>query len=102
MDSRNRLLGLAALAFGGAFAIDAIGRAFRVATILDGPHPGGTVIAESLAILQFLVLLLASFFAAQAVFFPPQKGHKGLRDAALLAAAAYGFGLLSAVFTIQV
>jgi hypothetical protein len=102
MDSRNRLFGFAALAFGAAFAIHVVERAFRVATIVDGPHLAGTVVAESLAIVQFLVLLLASFFAAQAFFFPPQKGHRGLRDAALLATAAYGFGVLSAAFTIQV
>jgi hypothetical protein len=102
MDSRNRLLGSAALALGAAFALRAVEHACRIADILNGPHPGGEVVSEFLAILQFLGLLAATFFAAQAFFFPSEKGHKGLRDAAMLAAAGYGFGLLSAAFTIQV
>ena len=101
MASRNRLLGFAALALGGKFALDAIGQAFQVATVLDDTYPGGIVAAESLDVLQFLVLLLASFFAAQAFLFPPEKGNGGLRGAALLAGAGYGFGLLSDAFTIQ-
>lgn len=99
MEDRNRLLGSAALAFGGAFALHAVEHAFRLADVLDAPHPAGLVVAECLAILQFLVLILASVFAAQAFFSPSEKGHRGLRDAAALAAAAYGFGLLSAAFT---
>lgn len=98
MGDRDRLLGSAALAFGGAFAFHAIEHAFRLSDALDDPHPTGFVVAECLAILQFLVLSLASFFAAQAFFSSPQKRAQGLRDAAALAAAAYGFGLLSAAF----
>lgn len=45
------------------------------------------------------MLCLASFFAAQAFFSPSENGRSGLRDAAALLAAAYGFGLLSAAFT---
>ncbi len=99
MEDRNRLLGSAALAFGGAFALHAVEHAFRLSDVLNAPHLAGVVVAECLMILQFLVLLLASFFAAQAFFSPPEDEHKGLRDAAALLAAAYGFGLLSAAFT---
>lgn len=98
MGDRDRLLGSAALAFGGAFAFHAVEHAFRLSDALDDPHPTGFVVAECLAILQFLVLSLASFFAAQAFFSSPEKRARGLRDAAALAAAAYGFGLLSAAF----
>lgn len=93
------MLGAAALAFCGAFALRAVEYAFRLADVLSGPHPAGSVIAESLTILEFLVLALASFFAAQAFFSPPEDRHRGLRDVAALLAAAYGFGLLSAAFT---
>lgn len=99
MKARNRLLGSAALAFGGAFALHMVEHAFRLSNVLSAPHPAGLVVAECLSILQFLVLCLASFFAAQAFFSPPENGHRGLRDAAALLAAAYGFGLLSAAFT---
>jgi hypothetical protein len=102
MDSRSRLLGIAALAFGGGFAFHAVEYAVRVANVLDGPHPGAAIVADSLAIVQYLVLLLASFFAAQAFFFPPEEGRRGLRDAALLATAGYGFGVLAAAFSVQV
>jgi hypothetical protein len=98
MEDRNRLLGSAALAFGGAFALHAVEHAFRLSDVLSDPHPTGLVVAECLAILQFLVLCLASFFAMQAFFSPPENRHRGLRDAAALLAAAYGFGLLSAAF----
>jgi hypothetical protein len=99
MGGRDRLLGSAALAFGGAFALYAVEHAFRLSDVLGDPHPTGLVVAECLAILQFLVLSLASFFAAQAFFSSPEKRAQGLRDAAALAAAAFGFGLLSAAFT---
>lgn len=99
MEDRNRLLGWAALAFGGAFALRTVESAFRLSDILSAPHPTGLVVAECLTILQFLVLILASFFAAQAFFSPSENEHRGLRDAAVLLAAAYGFGLLSAAFT---
>jgi hypothetical protein len=98
MDGRNRLLGWAALASGGAFALRVVEHAFRLSDVLSAPHPTGLVVAECLAILQFLVLILASFFAAQAFLSPSESGHRGLRDAAALLAAAYGFGLLSAAF----
>jgi hypothetical protein len=99
MEARNRLLGSAALAFGGAFALHTIEHALRLSDVLSDPHPTGLVVAECLAILQFLVLGLASFFAAQAFFSPSDDGHRGLRDAAALLVAAYGFGLLSAAFS---
>lgn len=99
MEDRNRLLGSAALAFGGAFALHAVEHAFRLSDVLSAPHIAGFVIAECLAILQFLVLCLASFFAAQAFFSRPEKGRVDLRDAAALLAAAFGFGLLSVAFT---
>lgn len=102
MEDRNRLLGWAALAFAGAFALHAVERALRLSSLLGAPHPTGLVVAECLAILQFLVLCLASFFAAQAFFSPPENSHRGLRDAAALLAAAYGFGLLSSGFTVGV
>jgi len=102
MDDRNRLLGWAALATGGAFALHAAERALRLSDFLGTPHPTGLVVAECLAIAQFLVLCLASFFAAQAFFSPPDSRHRGLRDAAALLAAGYGFGLLSAAFTASV
>jgi hypothetical protein len=102
MKDRNRLLGSAALAFGGAFALYAVEHAFRLSDVLDAPHPAGLVVAECLTILQFLVLCLASFFAAQTFFSPSENGRRGLRDAAALLAAAYGFGLLSATFTVGV
>ncbi|HVO53364.1 MAG TPA: hypothetical protein VMT37_03025 [Solirubrobacterales bacterium] len=98
MEARNRLLGSAALAFGGAFALHAVEHAFRLSDVLNAPDPTGLDVAECLAILQFLVLGLAAFFAAQAFFSPSEDGHRGLRDAAALLAAAYGFGLLSAAF----
>jgi hypothetical protein len=96
VENRNRLLGSAALIFCGAFALHAIERAFKLSDVLSAPHPTGLVVAECLAILQLLVLSLASFFAAQVFFSPSENGHRGLRDAAALLAAAYGFGLLSA------
>jgi hypothetical protein len=99
MEDRNRLLGSAALAFGGAFALHTIEHAIRLSDTLSAPHLAGLVVAECLAILQFLVLSLASLFAAQAFFSPPENGHRGLREAAALLAAAYAFGLLSAAFT---
>lgn len=98
MADRNRLLGAAALAFCGAFALRATEYAFGLSDVLSAPHLGGLVVAECLAILQFLVLALASFFAAQAFLPPPEDGGRGLQDVAALAAAAYGFGLLSAAF----
>jgi len=98
VEARNRLFGLAALAFGGAFAFHAVEHAFRLSDVLNAPHLTGVVVAECLAILQFLVLGLASFFAAQAFFSPSEDGHRGLRDTAALLAAAYGFGLLSTAF----
>jgi hypothetical protein len=98
MQDRNRLLGSAALGFGGAFALRAVEHAFRLSDLLGTP-PAGLVIAECLSILQFLVLCLASFFAAQAFFSPSENTRRGLRDAAALLAAAYGFGVLSAAFT---
>jgi len=99
MEDRNRLLGWAALAFGGAFALHAVERVLRLSDLLGASHPTGSVVAECLAILQFLVLCLASFFAARAFFSPPENRRRSLRDAAALFAAAYGFGLLSAAFT---
>jgi hypothetical protein len=102
MEHRNRLLGSAGLAFGGAFALGAVEHAFRLSNTLSAPHPTGLVVAECLAILQFLILTLASFFGAQAFFSPSEDGHRGLRDAAALLAAAYGFGLLSVAFTAAV
>jgi hypothetical protein len=99
VEARNRLLGWAALAFGGAFALHAVERALKPSDLLGAPHPTGLVVAECLAILQFLVLCLASFFAAQALFSQPENRYRNLRDAAALFAAAYGFGLLSAAFT---
>jgi hypothetical protein len=102
MADRNRLLGSAALAFGGAFALRVVESAFRLADILGAPHLAGLVVAECLTILQFAVLCLASFFAAQTLFSPPEKVRRGLRDAAALFAAAYGFGILSAAFSASV
>jgi hypothetical protein len=99
MGDRNRLLGWAALAFSGAFVLRGVEHAFRLSEVLGGPHLAGRVIAESLSILQFLVLSLASFFAAQTFFSPPEGRRRGLRDAAALLAAAYGFGILAAAFT---
>jgi hypothetical protein len=99
MKDRNRLLGVAALAFGCAFALHAVEHAFGLADTLDEPDPKGLVIAECLAVVQFLVLSGASFFAAQAFFSRLETVRGSLRDAAALAAAAYGFGLLSAAFT---
>jgi hypothetical protein len=99
MEDRNRLLRWAALAFGGGFALRTVEGSFRLHDILSASHPTGQVIAECLSILQFLVLSLASFFAAQAFLRPPEGRNRGLRDAAALLAAAYGFGLLSAAFT---
>ncbi|MGN6587134.1 MAG: hypothetical protein ACTHKT_06610 [Solirubrobacterales bacterium] len=99
MGDRNRLLGAAALAFGGTAVLHTIGYAFRLADILSNPHPAGLVVAECLSIIQFLVLALASFFAAQTFFSPSGNRHEGLRDTAALLAAAYGFGLLSAAFS---
>ncbi len=96
MGDRHRLLGSAALAFGGAFALRAVEHALRLSDVLNHPHLTGLVVAEGLAILQCLVLSLASFFAAQAFASSPEGRAQGLRDAAALAAAAYGFGLLSA------
>lgn len=98
MGERNRLLGSAALAFGGAFALHVAEYAFGLGDALNDSYPTGLVIAECLAILQVIVLSLASLFAAQAFFSSPEKRAQGLRDAAALAAAAYGFGLLSAGF----
>jgi hypothetical protein len=102
MEDRNRLLGLAALGFGGAFALHAVEYAFRLSDVLSAPNSTGLVVAECLAILQFLVLCLASFFAAQTFFSRSEDGHGGLRDAAALLVAAYGFGLLSAAFKVGV
>jgi hypothetical protein len=99
MEDRNRLLGSAALVFGSAFALDAVEYAFRLHSTLSAPHVTGIVVAECLGIVQFLALALASFFAAQAFFSSPGGVRRGLRDAAALFAAAYGFGLLSAAFT---
>jgi hypothetical protein len=99
MEDRNRLLGWAALAFGGAFALRAVERVLKLSDLLSVPHPTGLVVAECLTILQFLALCLASFFTAQAFFSPSENRRRGLRDAAALFAAAYGFGLLSAAFT---
>lgn len=99
MEDRNRLLGSAALGFGGAFALRAVEHSFRLSDVLSASQPKGLVISECLSILQFLVLCLASFFAAQAFFSPSEGTRKGLRDAAALLAAAYGFGILSAAFT---
>lgn len=101
-QDRNRLLGWAALATGGAFALHTVERALRFSDLLGAQHPAGFVVAWCLAICQFLVLCLASFFAAHAFFSPPENRPKGLRDAAALFAAAYGFGLLSAAFTVGV
>jgi hypothetical protein len=98
MEDRNRLLGSAALGFGGAFALRTVEHAFGLSDVLSAPHPAGLVIAECLSILQFLVLCLASFFAAQAFFSPSENTRRGLRDAAALLAAAHGFGVLSAAF----
>lgn len=98
MEARNRLLRSAAFAAGGAFALFAVEHAFRLSDVLDAPHPTGLVVAECLSILQFLVLGLASFFAAQAFLAPSGDRQGGLRDAAALLVAAYGFGLLSAAF----
>ncbi|HWI96052.1 MAG TPA: 7TM diverse intracellular signaling domain-containing protein [Solirubrobacterales bacterium] len=102
MEDRNRLLGSTAFAFGGAFVLHTVEHAFKLSDILGTPRPTGIVVAECLTILQFLVLILASFFAAQAFFSPPESRPRGLRDAAALLAAAYGFGLLSVAFTIGV
>ncbi|HEX8752388.1 MAG TPA: hypothetical protein VF731_03135 [Solirubrobacterales bacterium] len=98
MGGRDRLLGSAALVFGGAFALHVVEHAFRLSDVLSDPNPTGLVVAECLGIVQFLVLSLASFFAAQAFFSSPEKRAPSLRDAAALVAAAYGFGLLSAGF----
>ncbi len=102
MEDRNRLLGSAALAFGGASVLRTVESALRLSDVLSSPHTTGLVVAECLTILQFLVLSLAFFFAAQAFFSPPEDGRRGLRDAAALLVAAYGFGLLSAAFTADV
>jgi hypothetical protein len=102
MEDRNRLLGSAALAFGGVFALHTAEHAFRLSDVLSATHPTGLVVAECLAILQFLVLSLASFFAAQTFFSQPENGYGGLRDAAALLAAGYGFGLLSAAFKVGI
>jgi hypothetical protein len=99
MEGRDRLLRSAALAFSGAFALYAVEHAFRLSDVLTDPHPTGLVVAECLSITQFLVLSLASFFAAQAFLSPPEKRAQGLREAAALAAASYGFELLSTGFT---
>jgi hypothetical protein len=99
MEDRNRLLGWAALAFGGASALHTVEHAFRLSDVLSAPHSTGLVVAECLTILQFLVLVLATAFAAQAFLSPSENGYRGLRDAAALLAAAYGFGLLSTAFT---
>jgi hypothetical protein len=102
MEDRNRLLGLAALAFGAAFVLHTVEYAFRLSDVLSARHPTGLVVAECLAILQFLVLCLASFFAAHTLLSPSENGYRGLREAAALLAAGYGFGLLSAAFKIGV
>lgn len=104
MEDRNRLLGWAALAFGGTFVLHTVEHAFQLSDVLNTPHLTGLVVAECLTILQFLVVILAAFFAAQAFFWPSDSGngHRGLRDAAALLAAAYGFGLLSAAFMVGV
>lgn len=99
MKDRDRLLASAALVFSGAFALRAVESSFRLADILGTPHLAGVVVAECLSILQFLVLSLASFFAAQAFFSRSENRGRGLRDAAGLLATAYGFGLLSVAFT---
>lgn len=102
MEDRNRLLGFAALAFGGVFALHAVEYAFTLYNVLSASHSTDLVIAECLAILQFLVLSVASFFAAQTFFSQSENGYGGLRDAAALLAAGYGFGLLSAAFKVGV
>jgi len=99
VEDRNRLLGWAALAFGGAFFLHAVEHAFRLSNILSAPHPAGLVVAECLTTFQFLVLILASYFAVQAFFSQSEDGNRSLRDVAALVVAAYGFGLLSAAFT---
>lgn len=100
MDSRNRLFGFAALLFGGAFALEAIMYAVRVASAVQLSDFEDLVVAESLAIVHSLVLALAAVFAAHA-FFKSESAHKGLRDAASLAGAGYGFGLLSTGFWVK-
>lgn len=102
MKDRNRLLGFAALAFGSVFALHTVEYAFRLSNDLSASHSTGLVVAECLAILQFLVLCLASFFAAQTFFSQSENGYSGLRDAAALLAAGYGFGLLSAAFKVGI
>lgn len=100
MDPRNRLFGFAALLFGGAFALEAIMYAVRVGDAAELFESGELVVAESLAIVQSLVLALAAVFAAHA-FFKSGSPRRGLRDAASLAGAGYGFGLLSTGFWVK-
>ena len=100
MNSRNRLLGTAALAFGASFGLHAIEQAIRVADVLEHPHTTSLLVAESLEVLQVLVLILASFFAAQTFFFGSEDGERGLLDVAVLLVAAWGFGLLAAGFRV--
>ena len=102
MGDRNRLLGSAALAFGGGFLLRAVEHAFRLSDVLSAPHLAGRVVAECLSIVQFLVLSLASFFAAQTFLSPSEGRRRGLQDAAALVGAAFGFGLLSAAFAVGV
>jgi hypothetical protein len=96
--ARDRLLRSAALAFGGAFALRVIEHALGISNVLNASDPTGLVVAECLSILQFLVACLSALFAAQAFSSPPESRRRGLRDAAALLAAAYGFGVISAAF----
>lgn len=69
--------------------------AVRLAGAAGESLPAEYIVADSLGIVQSLVLFLAAVFAAQAFLSSEKSG--GLRDAAALAAAGYGFGLLSYV-----
>jgi hypothetical protein len=99
MDSRNRLLGFAALAFGAAFAVEAIEHAVRLSDILGVPHPGELVVAECLAIAELLLVVLGAGIVAQSLL--RSEVRRGLRDGALVVAAAYGFRVLSHLFTLK-
>ncbi len=101
MVSRDRYLGFAALAVGADFFLGVAEHVVRLANLLGELHRGEFVVAECLEILQFAVLVLAAASAAWH-FLGDEKGRQGLRDAALLGAAAYGFAVVAGAFQVAV
>jgi hypothetical protein len=101
LDRKHQLLGIAALVFGGGFAVGAIGHGVRVAAFHSERGHGALTISEALLALEQLVLLAAAAFAAQGFLFSAGSRRVALRDAAAIAAAAYGFGLLGHGFVVQ-